>query len=71
MCMNDKIDMQLWAEDVKNRDGWECVICGLYGRGNVKAHHILFQKNFPQLKFNLNNGITLCERHEAEIHETE
>lgn len=49
-----------WATNVKNRDGWKCVICGSPERLN--AHHIIARENH-ETKFNISNGISLCPKH--------
>lgn len=60
--------LQSWGIDVKDRDGWQCVICKEYGRNKVRAHHIFNKQFYPKLRFNVNNGITLCSKHEKECH---
>ena len=47
-----------WCEDVKVRDINKCVRCGSTER--VSAHHIKPWKDFPELRFDVNNGISLC-----------
>jgi len=32
-------------------------------KGKIKAHHILSWKDFPELRYETNNGITLCQAH--------
>lgn len=54
-----------WSQIIKQRDKKTCQICGQ--KANI-AHHIFFKSNCPQLQFNLNNGITLCEKHHKELH---
>ena len=49
-----------WANDVKNRDGWACVICGNKDKPN--AHHILVRERHSY-KYEVDNGITLCVLH--------
>ncbi len=29
---------------------------------NIAAHHIYPKRNFPNLQFDINNGITLCKK---------
>ena len=59
-----------WTEKVKERDGWVCQLCGAKnhepgktGKPTVlNAHHIIARDNkqFPELRFDVENGITLC-----------
>ena len=52
-----------WSFTVKNRDNWECQIENSDCLGRMEAHHILRWKNFPELRYEVNNGITLCHFH--------
>ena len=49
-----------WAKQVKERDNWECVICGSSLRLN--AHHIIARENH-ETKFDIENGLSLCPKH--------
>lgn len=49
-----------WRLSVFKRDGFACQICGVIG-GNLNAHHIKPFKDYPKDRFDLDNGITLCE----------
>ena len=49
-----------WARIVFRRDGYRCLICGKIG-GKLNAHHIKYWSKYPKFRFNLDNGITLCE----------
>jgi 5-methylcytosine-specific restriction endonuclease McrA len=55
----------VWRQIVKNRDNRTCQICGKQGSN---AHHMFYQSFYPQLAFNENNGITLCEQCHNETH---
>ena len=52
-----------WAKDVKIRDSWKCRIADENCFGKLEAHHILPWSQFPELRYQLNNGITLCHAH--------
>jgi hypothetical protein len=52
-----------WSVSVKNRDGWKCRIANKDCEGEVVAHHILGWSSFPELRYEINNGITLCHTH--------
>ncbi len=47
-----------WRKEVISRDK-KCVICN--SKSNLQAHHIKSFAQFPLLRFNLENGITMCE----------
>lgn len=47
-----------WCNRVKERDGWKCVKCG--STNKLAAHHIKPWKDDETLRFNVDNGISLC-----------
>lgn len=52
-----------WMRAVKNRDGWKCRIANESCDGRLEAHHILNWKDYSELRYQVNNGITLCHAH--------
>ena len=52
-----------WRESIFKRDGYKCKINNSDCCVTVQAHHILNWKDYPGLRFNINNGITLCLVH--------
>ncbi len=52
-----------WSRSVKNRDKWKCLLSNIDCNGKIEAHHILGWTAFPELRYELNNGITLCHFH--------
>jgi hypothetical protein len=54
---------KIWMNGVKNRDGWKCKISNIDCNGKLESHHILDWKNYPELRYEINNGITLCHAH--------
>lgn len=52
-----------WALQVKNRDEWSCRIADNNCDRKMVAHHILPWRDFPELRYEVNNGITLCHFH--------
>lgn len=52
-----------WMFSVKNRDKWKCRIADINCDGRLEAHHILNWKEYPELRYEINNGITLCHAH--------
>lgn len=54
---------KVWSKTVKNRDNWKCKIANTDCVGKVIAHHILPWRDYPELRYQINNGITLCHAH--------
>ncbi len=55
-------EYKLWRLAVYKRDGFQCKKCGkkvCKGR-KIQAHHILKWSEYPTLRYDVNNGITLC-----------
>ena len=59
-----------WRNKIFERDSYTCQICKKKG-GNINAHHIKSFKNYPKLRLNINNGITLCEECHKKVHKGE
>lgn len=49
-----------WRTSVYKRDGYTCQCCGSRG-DKLNAHHINQFADYPELRYDTNNGITLCE----------
>ncbi len=49
-----------WRTAVYERDSYTCQCCGKQG-GRLNAHHINQFSDYPELRYDINNGITLCE----------
>jgi hypothetical protein len=49
-----------WRVSIFERDEYTCQVCRKVG-GYLMAHHIKGWAEYPQLRYNKNNGITLCE----------
>ena len=52
-----------WSKEVKKIDGWKCRIANHECSGIIVAHHILSWRAYPELRYEVNNGITLCHLH--------
>lgn len=59
--------IKAWRKLVFARDYWECQGCGHHG-GVLHAHHIKSFKEYPELRFELSNGVTLCELCHKQVH---
>lgn len=62
--INTKIRMsleyRLWRTAVFERDNYTCIWCGDNKGGNLEADHIKPFALFPELRFAIDNGRTLC-----------
>jgi len=56
-----------WRSSVYKRDGWTCQICKRHLKKLI-AHHIKTFNKYPELRFELSNGITLCRVCHCKIH---
>jgi 5-methylcytosine-specific restriction endonuclease McrA len=48
-----------WRKSVFERDGYTCRICGK-NHCFLHPHHIKSYTNFPELRYIMDNGLTLC-----------
>lgn len=55
-----------WREAVIKRDGGRCMICG--SEENLAVHHIKAFAEYPELRLDINNGITLCKKCHMKLH---
>jgi len=59
-----------WRKSVFERDEFTCNMCMVYtGGGNLEAHHIKAYADYPELRYVVDNGITLCKYHHKEVHD--
>lgn len=52
-----------WRIEVYKRDGYKCKFSNKDCSGRLEAHHILNWEDFPEFRYDINNGITLCKTH--------
>lgn len=53
----------VWRKEVWVRDSYKCKINNDDCVGGIIAHHILPWRDYKELRYELNNGITLCRHH--------
>jgi 5-methylcytosine-specific restriction endonuclease McrA len=53
------LEYKNWRREVFVRDSFICQQCG--SREYVTAHHVKSFAKYPELRFDISNGITLCE----------
>lgn len=59
----NRIEYTEWRKAVFERDGYKCKIANSDCVHEVHAHHILRFSEYPEIRYDLNNGITLCKNH--------
>lgn len=52
-----------WRKNVYSRDNFKCKIANSDCSGKITAHHILPWRDYLELRYDINNGITLCHAH--------
>ena len=61
-----------WRRDVFERDNYTCQKCGIRSKKGARImlhpHHIMHLAKYPEIAFNLDNGITLCYECHQEAH---
>jgi predicted restriction endonuclease len=60
-----------WRKAVYKRDNHQCQWPGCTSRSKLNAHHIKRWSDFPGLRFQERNGITLCYKHHKMIKDME
>ena len=57
-----------WRRKVYEKDNYTCKCCGDKKGGNLNAHHIYGYMEYKELRTDINNGITLCEKCHKDYH---
>lgn len=62
----DSSEYKKWRQAVYQRDNYKCCICG--SKEKLNAHHIKPWKYYPDLRYDISNGITYCEKCHIAFH---
>lgn len=54
-----EVRYKIWRDSVYQRDNYTCQECREKG-GKLTSHHIKSWAKYPELRYDINNGITLC-----------
>ena len=65
--VRNTIEYRLWREAVFARDNWTCQKTGKRGVA-IHPHHIQNFAEYPELRFAIDNGVTLSEKAHKEFH---
>ena len=65
---NDTPQYKAWRRAVFKRDGFHCVKCASGESGTLRAHHIKEWSKYAELRYSVDNGLTLCEECHKELH---
>lgn len=60
MILRTGLETRLWREAIFRKDNWTCQKCKIRG-GKLEADHIKPWSLFPELRFAIDNGQTLCK----------
>ncbi len=58
--------LQKWRDEILKRDNYKCIKCG--SSHNLQVHHILPYSEYPDKRFDIDNGVTLCDKCHAKEH---
>lgn len=62
------MENKMWRKSCLERDDWTCQITGIRG-GELAVHHINNFAEYPELRFALDNGITMRKELHKEFHQ--
>lgn len=55
----DNSEYLIWRDSVYRKDGFRCICCS--SNTNIHAHHINSYHSHPELRTDVDNGVTLCK----------
>jgi len=57
---------QSWRKNIKKRDNYQCQICK--DKEKLHAHHLMSYASNKKKRLDMDNGVTLCEKHHILFH---
>lgn len=67
--LRQSLEYRVWRTAVFERDSYTCQRCGDARGGNLRAHHIERWADNRELRFDVENGTTVCEPCHIAIHQ--
>ncbi len=64
--LRHSLEYEIWRNEVYKRDNWTCRLCR--SKKDIVAHHLKLFSEFPELRFSVDNGITLCRSCHMKLH---
>lgn len=62
-------EYRAWRNEVLERDAYTCVLCGRdETNSELNVHHIKPFSLYPELRFEVNNGLALCKECHINVH---
>jgi len=66
--IRNSMEIRLWRQSIFCKENFTCQKCNDNTGGNLNAHHIHNFSDFPELRFAIDNGITLCKTCHKNFH---
>jgi hypothetical protein len=70
--LRQSMDFKIWRREVFKKDNYTCQHCGTKyikkSPPNLHPHHIMAFAKYPELRFEVSNGITLCVDCHSRVH---
>ena len=57
---------RIWVKEVKEKYNYTCDVCG--SKENLHSHHLYNWADYPDYRFELDNGVCLCKKCHFEFH---
>jgi hypothetical protein len=64
--LRETAEYKTWRLSVFTRDDFQCYLCS--SSKDLQAHHIKEFSKYPDLRFEVSNGVTLCHEHHEQMH---